>query len=136
MNELLPGGGGPLRAEDADRAGAALMAECIASVSYRYPDADPLGLPGPNPTPRPEEYGWKDFGQVLSIAEACKAIDCYEYQSCEHPGWGESGAAAFCRRLRSALTGALPGYREAPWGWSAGLVAERIPTGASRRLLG
>ena len=67
-------------------AGAALLAECIASVGHRYPDADPFhGLPGPIPAPDPERYEWTDFGAVLGAIEACKAIDCYEYQSCEHP---------------------------------------------------
>jgi hypothetical protein len=128
-DDLLPGSRGPLRLEDADRAGAALLAECIASVSHRYPDDDLLELPGVVPTTLPADYRWKDLGLVLTIAEACKAIDCYEYQSCEHPGWGASGAAAFCQRLRSRLTGTLPGYGEAPWEWTA----EHIPVGAARR---
>jgi hypothetical protein len=136
VNELLPGAGGPLRKEDGDRAGAALLAECIASVSHRYPGDDHLGLPGPVPTPRPEDYRWKDFGSALTIAEACSAIDCYEYQSCEHPGWDGSGAAAFCRRLRSGLTGALPGYDEAPWEWTAEIAAERQLEAERRRRVG
>jgi len=37
-NELLPGTCGPIRPEDADRAGEVLLAECIASVSFRYPE--------------------------------------------------------------------------------------------------
>jgi hypothetical protein len=126
MDELLEDEGGPLRIDGADRAGAALLAECIASVVHRYPDPDPLGLPGPIPTPDPEHYQWTDFGRALSAAEAHKAIDCYEYQSCEHPGWNGSGARAFCERLRSALIGAMSGYAEAPWEWTAELALERI----------
>ena len=59
--------------------------------------------------------------------EACKAIDCYEYQSCEHPGWRDSGAKAFCERLRSALIGAMHGYEEAEWHWDTELAMARAP---------
>jgi hypothetical protein len=61
---------------------------------------------------------WTDFGRPLSAIECCKALDCYEYQSCEHPGWSASGARAFCERLRSSLVGAMAGYGDAPWEWT------------------
>lgn len=119
---------GPLDRDRADRAGAALLAECIASVGHRYPDADPFhGLPGPIPTPDPERYEWTDFGAVLGAIEACKAIDCYEYQSCEHPGWRDSGSKAFCERFRSALIGAMHGYEQAEWHWDTELAMARAP---------
>jgi hypothetical protein len=44
-----------------------------------------------------------------------KAISCYEYQSCEHPGWRKSEAHAFCEALRDMAIGCLPGYDDAPW---------------------
>jgi hypothetical protein len=44
-----------------------------------------------------------------------KAIACYEYQSCEHPGWTTSEAHAFCEALRRRMIHHLPGYEEAPW---------------------
>jgi hypothetical protein len=124
-DELLPGTSGPLRAEDADLAGEVLLAECIASVSFRYPDSGPGALPGPIPTPNPPDYEWAGYAQGLTAIEACKAIDCYEYQSCEHPGWGESGSRSFCERLRHILVGAMAGYEDAPWGWTAELARQR-----------
>ena len=101
------------------------MAECIASVGYRYPDCKYGELPGPLPMPAPEQYEFTDFGPRATIAETCKAIDCYAYQSCEHPDWPESGAARFCEHLRESLTCRLPGYAEAAWEWTPEALAER-----------
>lgn len=44
-----------------------------------------------------------------------KAIDCYEYQSCEHVAWPTTCAYAFCQSLRRAVIRSLPGYDDAPW---------------------
>jgi hypothetical protein len=52
----------------------------------------------------------------FDVVTALKAVDCYEYQSCEHPGWQTSQSRAFCEELRSSLIGQLPGYDAAPWG--------------------
>lgn len=125
VDELLEGfWSGRLIREKADLAGEALLRECVASVSYRY--SEPLGsLPGPIPNPDPEQYEWTDFGRVLTAIECCKAIDCYEFQSCEHPGWQDSGARAFCERLRGSMVGCMEGYEEAPFQWSADLVLTR-----------
>ena len=98
--------------------GQALIAENIASVSYRYPDCLASGerLPGQrndrpatiqrvtetaaymNPmdyryTPRGEDEPALDPGKVLS------AISSYTYQSCEHPQWGTSAAQEFVGEL-------------------------------------
>lgn len=105
--------------------GAALLAECIASVSHRYPDCAADELPGPWPMPIPTQYEFTDFGSCATIAETCSAIDCYAYQSCEHPEWEGSAAHAFCNRLRAALTGSLPGYEQAPWEWTPETLAGR-----------
>ena len=82
-----------------DALGRMLLRENIASVAYRYPDDTFDELPG-----------------SFSVVEVLKAIDCYEYQSCEHPQWKHSEAHAFCAALRRRLIGTLPGYDEAPWG--------------------
>jgi hypothetical protein len=116
---------GPVDRASADLAGRALLAECIASVSHRYPDTD--DLPGPIPTPDPGQYEWTDFGRLLTPVQALCAIDGYEYQSCEHPGWWESGANHFCHRFRKALTHCLPGYEAAEWHWTAEAALARAP---------
>lgn len=124
----------PLSLTTATVLGSGLLAECIASVSHRYPDCEPHELPGPLPMPILEQYEFTDFGSCLTIAEACKAIGCYAYQSCEHPGWAESVAARFCERLREALACRLPGYAEAAWEWTPEILAERGLISAAARL--
>ncbi|HTR74559.1 MAG TPA: hypothetical protein VMH33_04790 [Solirubrobacterales bacterium] len=135
VNELLDDRSGPLTAEDADEAGRALLAECIESVSYRYPDDSLDELPGPRPMPRPRQYEWTDFGSFLTAIEACLAIDGYGYQSCEHPGWNTSGPFWFCHRFRCALVGAMPGYHEARWHWTAEAALARAPRVGGRSRL-
>jgi hypothetical protein len=105
--------------------GAGLLAENLASVTHRYPDCERHELPGPMPLPIPEQYEFTDFGACMTIAEACSAIDCYAYQSCEHAGWPASGAHAFCEALREALTTQLPGCQQAPWEWTPEVLAQR-----------
>ena len=119
--ELLEGDEhtGPVTAATADLAGQALLAECIASVSYLYPDDRPGQLPGPAPNPVVDQYEWTDFGRLMTAVEALCAIDGYEYQSCEHPGWWDSGAHHFCHRFRKALIRCLPGYESANRDWTA-----------------
>ncbi len=90
---------------------------------------------------------------VLDPVTVVKLIDCYVYQSCEHPGWQTSPAAEFCRRLREILMRDLPfdtaldhrapypiGWQDAPWGiedlHQAAVRPASIPpapTGGTRR---
>lgn len=95
-----------------------LLRENIESVAARYPDDDRSMLPGPFPTPDPDEHQHVVRpGTLPNPVEALKLIRCYEYQSCEHAGWESSEAAAFCKFLTGAMIAKLPGYSEAPWEW-------------------
>jgi hypothetical protein len=98
-----------------DALGRMLLAENIASVAFRYPDDTFDELPGPTKKTAPAAYRYTDPG-TFPIVDELKAIDCYEYQSCEHPQWERSEARAFCQALRHRLVMRLPGYDEAPWG--------------------
>lgn len=106
----------PVEYVTADRVGRDLWRENCISVAYRYPDCAPDDLPGPVPTPDPEEYEYADprLGFPKPVA-VLAALDCLEYQSCEHPGWRESAAHEFCRSLRLAAIRHLPGYDDAEW---------------------
>lgn len=103
----------------ADEIGLMLWQECIASVAYRYPDDPEAGLPGPvEDGPR---FGYRHPvmdppGSTIKAVDVLKAIACYEYQSCEHPGWEASRAKAFCEALTATAIRNLPGYDDAPWG--------------------
>jgi hypothetical protein len=108
--------------EHADDIGRDLWHENVKSVMYRYNERSMDTLPGPNDfdhealanyryTPLP--FGMAPALTVEYIATVCKAIDCYDYQSCEHPEWSSSAAYAFCAALRETLCSKLPGYKEA-----------------------
>lgn len=109
-----------LRDNTAHEVGQMLWAENLASVAGRYPNDSSGERPGP--------IGFEDdmvltyrFERVpgrMDIATVAKAIACYEYQSCEHDGWGTSSARMFCEALRHACLSRLPGYEAAPWGFT------------------
>ena len=93
--------------ETADRTGQMLMRENRLSVDHRY-----------NETEIEEVYAfehWLHVGKVNPVV-ILKALACYEYQSCEHPGWKTSEAHAYCEALRGEMIRALPGFDEGP-GW-------------------
>lgn len=108
----------------ADEIGRTVWNENAVSVRTRYPDLYSGGeYPGADAdfdASTPHEYTFSNVAPMHrpSAVEALKLIDCYEYQSCEHPGWRESAARRFCDALRGALITALPGYAEAPWEWA------------------
>lgn len=103
--------------ESADRIGLMLWEECRRSVSARYPQDTDDELPGPiGDGPRygythdPANPGPIDPLQVLS------AVRCYEYQSCEHDGWKDSEAHAFCGALSHRAIQCIPGMDDCAWG--------------------
>lgn len=95
-----------------------LWLENIKSVSHRYPGESSATLPGPIEAESVIEsrdfshWHWDRFDPV----QVLKSIACYGYQSCEHPGWEESAAHAFCEALKSHCINSLPGYDAAVWG--------------------
>lgn len=93
-----------------DELGRTLWTENVKSVAYRYSE--------PTDMTEAAEYRWPVFGRVLKPVEALKAINCLEYQSCEHPAWQTSEARRFCESFKAEAIGRLDGYSEAPWEWS------------------
>jgi len=100
----------------------ALARENIASVAHRYPHDGDGQRPGPADM-TDLDYGvacvqaardrWPHYDPV----QVLKAADCYEYQSCEHPGWPESRAHDVLTCVRKAAISTLPDYDAAEWGW-------------------
>ena len=90
-----------LEATNIDSLHARYPGQLSASVLYtEFPEVSPMEL--------------KQLGGVVGLY---KAIDCYEYQSCEHSGWLASNARVFCANMRARLARDLPGYDDAPtWG--------------------
>ncbi len=94
-----------LTRETVNDVGIMLAAENRRSVNHRY-----------------GESNMEDFfefsecrGGMIDLVQVLKLIDCYEYQSCEHPEWKHSEARIFCDALRRLMIGNLPGYEEAAW---------------------
>lgn len=105
-------------AEGMARIANVLWLENCKSVGARYPDEDPLSLPGaPSSGISPADVVQHgppgvDFDPV----QVLKACDCYAYQACEHQEWQTSEAFAIITALRSKAWHALPGYDAAEWG--------------------
>lgn len=126
------------RPMDEDTLGQILVTENVASVHYRYPDDDVTKgeLPGPNAPYYLKPYRWEDPRYLPTAAELLKAVDCYSYQACEHPGWKTSAAKLICDRVEKAIHAACPevvwlkqpigsrlvweAYEAAPWGFDDG----------------
>jgi hypothetical protein len=78
----------------ADLLGAMLWDENYRSVNHRYSESEP--------TP---DYRAQLVDADLSPVAVLKAIDCYEYQSCESPDWDQTRAHAFITALRNIILG-------------------------------
>ena len=93
-----------------------LVAENLRSVRFRYEDVkdDLEGLPGPIERDFIRAYTFERTQDMATVA-ILKALDCYEYQSCETDDWPQSEAFAFCDSLGGSLVHRLPGYDDAPW---------------------
>ena len=99
----------------ADQVGAMLWAANRESVDYRYDESELEHL-----------YVFRHHvGFRPTAVEVLSAIGCYRYQSCEHPGWPASEACSFIDSLTHKAIGALDGYRDAPYDWSAAHIAAR-----------
>lgn len=104
-------------------AGRVLWSENVRSVAARYPHDAAGELPGA------EADSWRALGETfngylyerpavrLSVAEALKALDCLEYQSCECEDYRSTKAYEMLDALRGSLIHSLPGYDAAPWAW-------------------
>jgi len=104
---------------EADFMGRILWAENLESIKYRYPTDAEGQWPGPAGLTTDDVYCYAyerlpSHGNIPAVT-VLKAIQGYEYQSCEHPGWSTSIAHAAIERLQSDAIGRLPGYEDAPW---------------------
>lgn len=111
-----------LHQDSASSVGDMLLRECIRSVSHRYPQDTLETLPGPSDVDLSAEYTYPrafmpQIRDDLLPVVVLKAIDCYEYQSCETDDWETTEAFRFCQALRRHLIHDLPGYEKAPWGY-------------------
>jgi hypothetical protein len=88
-----------------------LLAENLWSVAYRYESGEAFETPF---TDREVMSAPKIDG-----VQALKAVHCLAYQSCEHPEYETSTAAAYLARIKRTVEHNLPGYEQAAWSISA-----------------
>lgn len=94
--------------ETAAECGRMLVYANAISVDHRYPK---------HPSSRwaVSAYRFKESAPRLTVVQALKALDCFDYQSSEHPDWESSPARKFSDCLRARLITMLPGYDAAQW---------------------
>lgn len=102
-----------------DEIGRELWRENLRSVIfYRYPRDTDGDRPGPLDFKDSDvdTYTYREPARVMSDAEVCKAASCFDYQSCEHPGWETSRANKWIETLMSRHhVAAIPD--DVPWGF-------------------
>lgn len=90
-----------------DRTALMLLRENEMSYLHRYEDcSDRLTT----------TFKFRQPDDRIDVVSALKQIQCYKYQACEHPEWGDSSAYHFCYALEQHLIRFLPTYENAPWG--------------------
>jgi len=93
--------------ETANEIGQHLLNENFRSVNHRYR----------NEYGKPHKYNFKfKLTPAHSPVAILKAINCLEYQSCEHDEWETSEAYKILDGIKSYAIYALPGYEAANWG--------------------
>jgi hypothetical protein len=100
-----------------DEIGRMLWRENLASVAYRYPYDKDGERPGPVGfrDSDVDTYTWAE-APLLDGGALNKTISCYDYQSCEHPGYKDSEAKQVIDRLRNPVIDTeFPD--DVPWGW-------------------
>lgn len=109
--------------ENADALGSILKTENYKSVNYRYQEATPC---------EPYRYSGEGIVQylgsetVLPWAQVLASLDCYEYQTCEHPEWETSLAKAICDRIRRKVCRIISREAETEWVWTREDAQERM----------
>ncbi len=120
--------------ETANELGEIFVKENLSSIHYRYPDTieNPDATPGPIEQYWLTEYEYDDPQIDLTIVEDFCLLDCYEYQSCEHPEWRDSEAFKLVDSIRGSLIHRLPGYDQVPWSFDRDDLAKlrKAPWGA------
>jgi hypothetical protein len=107
--------------DHADEFGRMLWRENLASVAYRYPDDADGDRPGPVEfhDSDVDEYQYRPLDGEPGITRRAAhvvnaAAGCYDYQSCEHPGYEHSKARLFAHALYKLTE--QDRRDDAPWG--------------------
>jgi hypothetical protein len=103
-----------------------LARENARSLDHRYPEDHECP---PVPCPIGERFPVVPLRTIGDVAQAIKALDCYEYQACEHPEWERGEVHGWLVALRRYLIRRIPGfadaYEAAEWGCPRDAVAAK-----------
>ena len=86
-----------------NKTGQTLVNENFKSVNYRYNESD-----------KPYKYIFEQVKNINPI-QVLKAINCLDYQSCEHANWKKSNARKILDDIRDICINKLPGYDDFQW---------------------
>jgi len=86
-----------------NKTGQTLVDENFKSVNYRY-----------NESNQPYKYIFEQVRNINPI-QVLKAINCLDYQSCEHNTWKRSNARKILDDIRDICINKLPGYDDFQW---------------------
>lgn len=105
--------------EDTDLVGTILKTANYESVNYRYQENTEVGT-----------YNYRTVGDIggalIPWGQVLKSLDCYEYQSCEHPEWETSLAKAICSAIRRKVCRAIADETETEWVWTREKAQEKM----------
>lgn len=118
-------------AEHPDLVGRMLWSENVFSLAYCYPGDGDGDRPGPIDFRDDDAltYTYRRPSVRLTRHDVLIALQCWDYQSCEHPGYGESEPCRWVDRLIKSLQAAgadrepltkadVNGYtRDIAWGY-------------------
>lgn len=118
-----------------DEVGRELWRENLASVAYRYPNDGNGGRPGPMEfrDSDVDTYTYRRPSVRIEPSAVLSATGCYDYQSCEHPGWESSVSRVWVTMMDDALR-AHPAVGDAtgPWGFEESDVHTSAHSGVNR----
>jgi len=100
--------------EDARVLGQLLLDANVASVNHRYNEGE-----------NPERYTYNPRGiapylggPLATWADVLAAIQCYDYQACELPGYRDNYPHAVVRAIEQRVISRIIDAADAPWGWT------------------
>lgn len=101
--------------------------ENVDSVAYRYDMPKRHAAEYADYVAAVEAYEFEPFAaKPVAIAKIAR---CYDYQSCEHPGWDASRSKQMVEQLMECFPDTLPGYDCMPWGADAnGMGEDKLAT--------
>lgn len=101
-----------------DATGRLLLTENIHSVRTRYPNEPDTDLPGPRPWVHAADYSYRSVPAMhLSPAQVIRAVECWQYQTCEYTGATEAPGWLLTDRLYKVAVDRLLDGHDLQWEW-------------------